>query len=97
MKLILVILGVLLFSMPTLLHADDISELRAEILGEQAGKAIAVDHSEYQPEKAKEECKATFHKLWEEHFKEQGFTTDECVVNSFIKGCMKKYDEKFGK
>lgn len=97
MRIISIFLGALLFTMPALLQADDISELRAEILGEQAGKAIAVDHSEYQPEKAKEECKATFHKIWEVHFKGKGFSTDEGVVNSFVKGCMKKYNKKFGK
>lgn len=97
MRIILIIFGVLIFTIPILLQADETSELRAEILGEQAGKAIAVDHSEYQPDKAKEECKAAFHKTWEEHFKEQGFSTDEGVVNSFVEGCMKKYDKKFGK
>ena len=97
MRIISIILGVSLFITPALLLADDISELRGEILGEQAGKAIAVDHSEYQPDKAKAKCKETFHKRWEEHFKEKGFSTNEGVVNSFVKGCMKKYNKKFGK
>lgn len=97
MRIIALIFGVLLITIPTLSHADDTSELRAEILGEQAGKAIAVDDTEYQPDKAKEECKSAFYRSWEEHFKEQGFSTDEGVVNSFVKGCMTKYNKKFGK
>jgi len=79
------------------LYADSDSELRAEILGEQSGKSIAVDHTKYQPETAKKECKELFHKLWEEHFKEMGFSTDKGVVNSYVKGCMKAYNKKFGK
>ena len=97
MRIISMAFGVLLFIMPCLLHADSDSEFRAEIIGESSGKAIAVDHSEYEPEKAKEECKALFHKLWEEHFKEKGFSTDEGVVNSYVKGCMNKYNKAFGK
>ena len=55
------------------------------------------DHSEYKPEEAKEQCKQTFYSKWEEHFKEKGFDTDEATVNSFVAGCMKKYNKKFGK
>ncbi len=83
--------------MPLYLYAETDSQLRAEILGEQGGKSIAVDHSEYQPEKAKEECRALFHSLWEEHFKEMGFETGPDVVDSYVAGCMKKYNKKFGK
>lgn len=97
MRIIFMTLGVLLFFLPHHLYADSDSELRAEILGEQGGKPIAVDHTEYQPEKAKEECKELFHKQWEEHFKEMGFATDEGVVNSYVKGCMKSYNKAFGK
>ena len=90
-------LGVLLFFLPHHLYADSDSELRAEILGEQGGKAIAVDHNEYQPDKAKKECRELFHKQWEEHFKEMGFDTDKATVNSYVAGCMKSYNKKFGK
>lgn len=97
MRIIFMTLGILLFLLPCYLYADSDSEMRAEILGEQAGKAIAVDHTEYQPDKAKEECKELFYKRWEEHFKEMGFSTDEGVVNSYVKGCMKSYNKAFGK
>lgn len=97
MRIILMTLGVLLFFSSHHVYADSDSELRAEILGEQGGKAIAVDHSEYQPEKAEEECRELFHKQWEEHFKEMGFSTDQGVVDSYVKGCMKSYNKKFGK
>ena len=97
MRIIFIIVATLLFFMPYSLYADDDSEFRAEIIGEQGGKAIAVDHSEYQPEKAEKECRELFYKLWEEHFKEMGFDTDEATVNSFVAGCMKSYNKKFGK
>ena len=77
-------------------YADSDSELRAEILGEQGGKAIAADHSEYQPENADKECSKLFRERWEEHFKEQGFDTDEATVASFVAGCMKAYTKKLG-
>lgn len=97
MRIILMAMGALLFFLPHLSYAETDSQLRAEILGEQGGKAISVDHSEYQPEKAKEECAGLFHKLWEEHFKEMGFETGPDVVESYVGGCMKSYDKKFGK
>ncbi|MGB2691945.1 MAG: hypothetical protein WBB48_12990 [Thermodesulfobacteriota bacterium] len=97
MRIIFIIVATLLFFVPHHMYADDDSEMRAEIIGEQAGKAIAKDHSEYQPEVAKEQCKETFYKTWDEHFKEMGFDTDEATVNSFVAGCMKSYNKKFGK
>lgn len=93
---VFVVLG-LLFFMPISLYADADSELRAEIIGEQAGKAIAGDHDEYSPEIAKQQCKDAFYETWEEHFKEKGFDTDQSTVDSFIAGCMKSYNKKFGK
>jgi len=96
MRILFITVAALLFFMPCHLYADSDSELRAEIIGEQGGKAIAVDHNEYQPEKAKKECKELFHKQWEEHFKEMGFDTDEATVNSFVAGCIKSYNKKFG-
>lgn len=97
MRIIFISLLALLYFMPCYLYADEDSEFRAEILGEQSGKVIAADHSEYQPEVAKEECKGAFYSKWEEHFKEKGFDTDQATVDSFIAGCMKKYNKKFGK
>lgn len=97
MRIILIAGALLIFVMPFNLLADADSEFRAEILGEQAGKAIASDHTEYQPEMAKEPCRETFYKSWEEHFKEKGFDTDEATVYSFVTGCMKMYNKKFGK
>ena len=79
------------------LHADSDSELRAEILGEQGGKAIAADHAEHQPDVAKQGCGDLFSERWEDHFKEQGFDIDEATVESFIAGCMSAYNKKFGK
>ena len=96
MRIFFIAIGLLLF-MPCLSYADSDSEMRAEIIGESSGKAIAVDHSEYDPEKAEEACRAAFYKTWEEHFKEKGFSTDEGVVNSYVKGCMNKYNKAFGK
>ena len=97
MRIFFITLVTVLFFMPYNIYADADSEFRAEILGEQAGKAIASDHSEYQPEVAKEECKETFYTKWEEHFKEKGFYTYQATVDSFVAGCMKKYNKKFGK
>lgn len=97
MKIIFMTLGALVSFLSYHSYADSDSELRAEILGEQGGKSIAVDYTEYQPEEAKEKCRGLFHKLWEEHFKEMGFSTDEGVVDSYVKGCMKSYDKAFGK
>ena len=97
MRLILIASAVLLFFVPLQLQAESDGELRAEILGEQGGKAIAADHSEYQPEKAKEECRALFEATWREHFDEMGFGSGPEVVESYVKGCMKSYDKKFGK
>ena len=97
MRVIYLTFGLLLFFMPTLLHADADSEFRAEILGENTGKAIAKDHGDYDPDKAAEACRESFYKTWEEHFKEKGFSTDEGVVNSYVKGCMNKYNKAFGK
>ena len=96
MRIFLLLLAGLLF-VPYYVYADADSELRAEILGEQSGKVIAGDHSEYQPEVAKEECKGAFYSKWEEHFKEKGFDTDQATVDSFVAGCMNKYNKKFGK
>ncbi|HML96097.1 MAG TPA: hypothetical protein PKC29_11790 [Thermodesulfobacteriota bacterium] len=96
MKVIFMTLGALSFlAYPS--YADSGSELRAEIIGEQGGKSIALDYTEYKPDEAKVECRELFHRLWEEHFKEMGFSTDEGVVDSYIKGCMKSYDKAFGK
>ena len=97
MRIIFMIVITLLLFIPYYLYADEDSELRAEILGEQYGKVIAGDHSEYEPAVAKEECKGAFYSKWEEHFKEKGFDTDQATVDSFIAGCMKKYNKKFGK
>ena len=97
MRILLMTLGALLFFLPLHLQAETDSQMRAEIIGEQGGKVIAADHSEYQPEKAKEECEALFYKLWEEHFKEMGFETGPDVVDSYVGGCMKSYNKKFGK
>jgi len=97
MKTMLIVMAALLFFMPLNLLADADSEMRAEILGEQGGKAIAADHSEYEPKKAEKECRDLFYKTWEDHFKEMGFDTDEATVNSFVAGCMKSYNKKFGK
>ena len=97
MRLFFTTILVLLFLLPINLLADADSELRAEILGEQAGKSIAADHTEYKPEVAKEQCRETFYSKWEEHFKEKGFDTDEATVDSFVAGCMKFYNKKFGK
>jgi len=97
MRISLIILGALLFFMPLHLYAETDSQLRAEILGEQGGKQIAGRHGEYLPDKVKEDCNALFHKLWEEHFKEMGFETGQDVVDSYVNGCMKEYNKKFGK
>ncbi len=97
MRTISVTVITLLFFMPCYLYADSDSEMRAEIIGEQAGKAIAGDHTEYMPEMAKEQCRETFYKTWEEHFKEMEFDTDDATVDSFVAGCMKSYNKKFGK
>jgi len=97
MKTILIAIAALLFFMPAILHADADSELRAEIIGEQAGKAIAGDHTEYKPEIAKEQCRETYYKTWDDHFKQMGFDTDDATVDSFVAGCMKSYNKKFGK
>jgi len=97
MKTILLVMVALLLFMPLNLLADADSEMRAEIIGEQAGKAIAGDHTEYKPEMAKEQCREAFYKTWDEHFKEKGFDTDEATVDSFVAGCMKSYNKKFGK
>ena len=96
MRIFILILAVL-FSMHTYVYADEDSQLRAEILGEQSGKVIAGDHSEYQPDVAKEECKGAFYGKWEAHFKEKSFDTDQATVDSFVAGCMNKYNKKFGK
>jgi hypothetical protein len=56
------------------LYANSDSEFRAEILGEQGGKAIAIDHSDYQPEKVKSVCKDLYLERWKEHFRESFFT-----------------------
>ncbi|MEM7009264.1 MAG: hypothetical protein AAF462_09050 [Thermodesulfobacteriota bacterium] len=96
MKL-LTLLAVFVLFAPGFSIADEDSELRAEILGEQAGKLIAGDHTEYKPEIAKAECRETFYEKWEEHFKEKGFDTDPATVDSFVLGCMNKYNKKFGK
>ncbi|MCL4245322.1 MAG: hypothetical protein KJ002_09360 [Candidatus Dadabacteria bacterium] len=97
MKIIFMTLGTLISFLAYPSYADSDSELRAEIIGEQGGKSIALDYTEYKPEEAKAECRELFHKLWEEHFKEMGFSTDEGVVDSYVKGCMKSYDKAFGK
>ena len=97
MRIFLTIIVALLFIIPCVSQADSDSELRAEILGEQAGKAIAADHTEYKPEMAKEQCRGAFYRTWEEHFKEKGFDTDQATVDSFVAGCMKSYNKKFGK
>lgn len=83
--------------MPVNLLADADSEFRAEIIGEQAGKSIASDHTDYKPDMAKEQCREAFYKTWEDHFKEMGFDTDNATVDSFVAGCMKLYNKKFGK
>jgi pyocin large subunit-like protein len=97
MKTILSAIAALLFFMPINLLADADSELRAEIIGEQAGKAIASDHTDYEPKMAKEQCRQAFYKTWNEHFKEMGFDTDDATVDSFVAGCMKSYNKTFGK
>jgi hypothetical protein len=67
---------------PFYAQADSDSEFRAEVLGEQGGKSIAVDHNEHQPEKTKKACSELFFKAWEGHFKEKGFDTDEATVTT---------------
>lgn len=91
-----VFLATFLLFVPFVSQADSDSELRAEILGEQGGKAIATDDEEYQPEEAMETCGRLFSERWVEHFKEQGFDTDEATSDSFVAGCMKEYKKKFG-
>ena len=97
MKIIFMTLGALISFLSWPSYADSDSELRAEIIGEQGGKSIALDYTEYKPDEAKVECRELFHRLWEELFKEMGFSTDEGVVDSYVKGCMKSYDKAFGK
>lgn len=97
MRFILAIVLVLLFCMPASLKAESDGELRGEILGEQGGKAIAKDHTEYQPEKAKEECRALFESTWRDHFDDMGFGSGPEVVQAYVNGCMKNYNKKFGK
>lgn len=97
MRLLVITIAAFLLIVPVHLYAETDSQLRAEILGEQGGKQIAGRHSEYQPDKAKEECRALFHKLWEEHFKEMGFETGQDVIDSYVNGCMKKYNKAYGK
>jgi len=87
----------LMLFVPFVLQASEDSEFRAEILGEQGGKAIASDHGEYQPEKAKKACGDLFADKWVKHFKEKGFDTDEATAKSFVAGCMKAYTKKLGK
>ena len=62
MNKILIAIVLLFVILPLNLLADPDSELRAEILGEQAGKAIAGDHSEYNPDDAKVQCRDAFYK-----------------------------------
>ena len=97
MRIIFIITAVLLLYMPVSIKAESDGELRAEILGEQGGKAIAADYSEYEPEKAKEECRALFESTWRDHFDEMGFGSGHEVVDAYVKGCMKSYNKKFGK
>ena len=87
----------LILFVPFVSQASEDSEFRAEILGEQGGKAIARDHGEYRPEKAKKACADLFAEKWVKHFKEKGFDTDEATAKSFVAGCMKAYSKKLGK
>ena len=92
-----IFMAALLSFAPFASQADSDSEFRAEILGEQGGKAIAKDHGQYQLEKAKEACAALFPEKWDAHFKEKGWDTDEATVKSFVAGCLKAYTKKLGK
>ena len=99
-SLIIAIVASLLF-MPALAHAQSEEEsdgaFRAEILGEYGGEAIAKEHSEYDPEKAKAECSELFESKWRAHFDEMGFGSGPEVVDAFVASCMKGYNEKLGK
>lgn len=97
MRFVLTIVLILLFSIPLSLMAESDGELRGEILGEYGGEAIAKDHKEYDPEKAKEECTELFESKWRAHFDEMGFGSGPEVVDAFVGGCMKSYNKKFGK
>ena len=97
MRVFLIIFGILFLFMPLSLWAESDGELRGEILGEYGGEAIAKDHTEYDPEKAKEECRALFESKWRAHFDEMGFGSGPEVVDAFVGGCLKGYHEKFGK
>ena len=99
-SLLMAIAAILLF-MPALVHAQSEEEsdgvFRAEILGEYGGEAIAKEHTEYDSEKAKEECKALFESKWRAHFDEMGFGSGPEVVDAYVASCMKGYNEKSGK
>ncbi len=96
MRIILISLLSLLFLMPGYLYADEDSEFRDEILGEESGKLIAGDHSEYQPAAAKEECRGALYNKWEAHSKEKGFDNDQAAMDNFVAGC-KKNNKKINK
>ena len=97
MKSYIIIVVLMFLIMPLSLKAESDGELRGEILGEQGGKAIAADHAEYNPEKAKEQCRELFESKWRDHFDEMGFGSGPEVVDAFVGGCMKSYNKKFGK
>ena len=101
MRYLVFTLAALFLLMSQAVHAQPENELdgafRAEILGEYGGEAIAKDHAEYDPEKAKEECRALFESKWRAHFDEMGFGSGPEVVDAYVAGCMKSYNKKFGK
>ena len=100
MRYLVISLTALFVLLPFLSHAQSESqsdgELRGEILGEYGGEAIAKDHAEYDPEKAKIECQELFESKWRAHFDEMGFGSGPKVVDAFVGGCMKSYNEKLG-
>ena len=97
MRVFFVIITMLFLCIPITVTAESDGELRGEILGEYGGEAIAAGHPEYEPEKAKVECRELFESKWRTHFDEMGFGSGTEVVYAFVGGCMKGYNEKFGK
>lgn len=97
MRLCFIVFAMFLLYMPIAVTAESDGELRGEILGEYGGETIAKDHAEYDPEKAKVECTELFETKWRAHFDEMEFGSGPEVVDAFVGGCMKGYNEKFGK
>lgn len=93
-----IILVIILLSLPyqTLAYDNSGWYKTMEEMGEKDGKEIAREDTAYKPGLVEDDCRAKYHEVVEQLLKSSGFY-EEDFIDYYVKGCVKGYNEAFGK